>query len=229
MFKKKNKMFSFMDILGTLTAAVHSTRKHALEIQNNLQLLRSAAIDINKKSFNFQMSEFISQVQPHLRNNFSSNLIESIQFKNIDNNKNNLKDLRSILGNEIQLYKVVKCNGKQFSIVEHKINGQTNDSCILYTLAKKTRVGFITSIIKTASDRNDCIVQIRDVPVDRYLTINLHGTNITCKNVMFSKSNQRHSYFFIKLADVKEKLLHVYDNSTKCFILFRFPNMMESS
>lgn len=175
------------------------------------------------------MSEFITHVQPNLRSASSLKSSKSIQFKNMDNNKTKLKEICSIFGDKIELYKIVICNGKRFSIVEHQIESQTNDSCILYTLANKVRVGFIASIIKTTSDRNDCIIQIRDVPINRYLTINLYGTCITCKNVMFSKSEQRHSYFFIKLTDVRERLVHVYDDPSKCFILFRFPNMMESS
>jgi hypothetical protein len=46
---------------------------------------------------------------------------------------------------------------------------------------------------------------------------------------MFSKAEQTHSYFFVKLNDIVEKLVHVFDNQSKTFILIRFPNMMESS
>ncbi len=75
---------------------------------------------------------------------------------------------------------------------------QTNTVVKLTRLAKKIRAGFVTTIFQTTSNNNDCIIQIRDLPINRYLTINLNGIQITCNNVMFSNGEQKHSYFFYK-------------------------------
>ncbi|CAM4988396.1 unnamed protein product [Rotaria socialis] len=218
-----------MIVLRTLTSAVHGTRRHALEVQTNLKLLRLSAVYINQKTFNCRLGCFIKKIQPHIQNNQLFSSQKSLQLKKIVNDNDEIENIRSIFGDAVKLYKTIIHNDRRFTIVTCQTSGNRNDSCILYKIAKKTRVGFITSIIETSSNEKSCVLQVRDVPINRYLTINVNGTKIICSNVMFSKAEQTHSYFFVTLNDIVEKLVHVFDNPSKTFILIRFPNMMESS
>ena len=133
------------------------------------------------------------------------------------------------MGNNTTLYKTLIFNSIRFTIVTYRTDGQKNDSCVLYRIAKKVRFGFITSIIQPSPDRNDCVFHVRDVPVNGYLTINVNGTQITCSTVIFGSAEQKHSSFFIRPVDIVEKLAYVFNISSKTFIFFRFPNMLESS
>ncbi len=199
-----------------------------MEIQSNLKLLRLSSVRINQTSFNFRLRYFIKNIQSNTANNQPVRTNEPIQLKNIDDHKNITEDIRSVFG-KVKLFKTIIFNDIRFTNVTSQMHRRQNDSCILYRLAKKIRAGFITTIIQTISNNNDCVIEIRDLPINRYLTIKLNGIQITCNNVMFSNGEQKHSYFFIKPIDIVEKLVHVFDNSSKSFILFRFPNMIESS
>ena len=199
-----------------------------MEIQSNLKLLRLASVFINQTSFNFRLHRFIANVQSNATNNQVFRTDRSLQLRNIDNDKNLSKDIRSTF-REVKLFKTMIFKNIRFTTITHQSHGNRSDSCVLFKLAGKIRAGFIITFIQTTSNTNDCIIRIRDAPVNRYLTINLDGIQITCNNVMFSNSEQKHSHFFIKPADIVEKLVHVFDNSSKTFILFRYPNMVESS
>lgn len=211
-----------------MTRAIHSTRRHALEIQSNLKLLRLASVSINQTSFNFRLHRFIENIQSNASNNKAFRTNRSLQLRNIDDDKDLSKDIRSTFG-EVKLFKRMIFNNIRFTAITYQTHGSRSDSCVLFKLTGKVRVGFIITFIQRTSNTNECIIHIRDAPVNRYLTINLDGVQITCKNVMFSKSEQTHSHFFIKPTDIVEKLVHVFDNSSKTFIFFRYPNMVESS
>ncbi len=199
-----------------------------MEIQSNLKLLRLASVLINRTSFNIRLRGFIENVRSNLKTNKPFRTNQSLQLKNIDDHKNLTNDIRSTFG-KVKLFKTMVFNDIRFTTATYRIDGCHNDSCVLFKLANKIRAGFIITFIQTTSNTNDCIIRIRDLPIDRYLTMNLDGIKITCNNVMFSNSEQKHSYFFIKPTDIIEKLAHVFDDSSKSFILFRFPNMVESS
>jgi Leucine-rich repeat (LRR) protein len=226
MNRKRNN--SFLYFSGILTRAVHSTRRHALEIQSNLKLLRLASILISRTPFNFRLRLFIERIQSNLENNETFGTNQSIELKNIDNHKNITNDIRCTF-EKAKLFKTMIFNDIRFTTITYQIHARQNDSCVLFKLAKKIQAGFITSFIQTKSHENNCIIRIRHLPVNRYLTMNLNGISITCNNIMFSNSEQKHSYYFVKPTDIVEKLAHVYDDSSKSFLLFRFPNMVESS
>ncbi|CAF5218413.1 unnamed protein product, partial [Rotaria magnacalcarata] len=60
--------FNFESYLGTLRETVHSTRRHALEVNSNIGILRSSCLCINETSFNLRLKEFIKRIQPAVLN-----------------------------------------------------------------------------------------------------------------------------------------------------------------
>ena len=177
--------------LGVLTRAIHSTRRHTLEVQSNLELLRLASVFINRKSFNFRLHRFIKNVQSNAKKNEVFRTNHSLQLKNIDDQKNLTKDILSTFG-KVKLFKAMIFNDIRFTTITYQIHGCHGDSCVFFKLARKIRAGFIITFIQTNSSTNDCIIRIRDLPMNRYLVMNLDGTQITCNTVMFSNSEQKH-------------------------------------
>ena len=208
---------------------VHSTRRHALEAQSNINLLRSSCLNINDKPFNFRLIDFIKRIHPVLLCCRSFKAQHSTIAKNTDTNKYRNEQARSIFGNHIALYKSIVFRGIRFTTVTYQTLRRQTDSCVLYKVAAKLRVGFITSIVKTSENYNEYIVQVRDAPLKQYLSINLNGELITCSHVTFSNSQQTNNSFFVRPNNILEKLAYVFDNKSKYFIFFRFPNMIESS
>ncbi|CAF1976426.1 unnamed protein product [Rotaria magnacalcarata] len=221
--------FNFESYLGTLRETVHSTRRHALEVNSNIGILRSSCLCINETSFNLRLKEFIKRIQPAVLNDRNLKFQNSDKVKNIDYDKLKKTNIQSLFGKDITLYKTMTFKGVRYTTVMYQTISAKNDSCVMYKLGTKIRIGFIISIIKKLKHEQECIIEIRDVPINRYLSVNINGTNITCSNIMFSSSTQSNSSYFVRPSDMIEKLSYVFDNSLKAFILFRFPNMIESS
>ena len=147
-----------------------------MEVQSSVKLLRSSCIHINDKSFTFQLGIFIDRFIPNLRSSHSSKLKQSCQLKSIDYDKGRNCDIRSIFGDGVTLYNTLIFNSIRFTVLTQRKNGQKDDSCVLYKLANKIRVGFIISIVRKNSHEDDCIVRIRYVPINKYLSIDLNNT-----------------------------------------------------
>ena len=49
--------------LGILTGSIHSTRRHGIEIENNIRMLRSACIATEAPDFNASLSNFLDGIQ----------------------------------------------------------------------------------------------------------------------------------------------------------------------
>ena len=175
--------------MGTLRSIVHSTRRHTLEVQSNINLLRSSCICIDEKSFHPRLLHLIKQIQSDLRSDDVSHLCQPVQLKTIDLDKDVNENIRSILGSNIKLYKTIIFRGTRYTTVTYQTRGQKDDSCVLYKMAKTTRAGFITSIIQANPDETNCVIQIRDALINQYLGIYLSGVQLGCSTAMFSNAN----------------------------------------
>ena len=169
------------------------------------------------------------QIQPDHRSDDVSHLCQPVQLKTTDLDKDVNENIRSIFDSNIKLYKTITFRGIRYTTVTYQTRGQKYKSYVLYKMAKTTGAGFITSIIQTNPDETNCVIQIRDAPINRYLDIYLSGIQIGCSTVMFSNANHKHSSFFGRPTDILKKLSYIFDNVSNFFILFRFPNMIESS
>ena len=94
---------------GLITSTVHSTRRHACEIYNNLKLLRLSLIEIDRPFFNSNLEQFISNCQSSKRSTLSSskNHSQSVYFRREDTNHHMLMELQHLLNqNDIKLFKI---------------------------------------------------------------------------------------------------------------------------
>ena len=105
-----------------------------------------------------------------------------------------------------------------------------NDSCILFIINSKLKLGFIRSVVRiNRTKQYSYLFQVQLVTINSYLQINLDGKVICNKNVILGNLDSYNTHVYIKPQQIIEKIIHVYDKHLKQFIFFRFPNLVESS
>jgi len=95
-------------ILGLITSTIHSTRRHAQEIHNSLNILRMACIELDRPSFQVHLKRFLQMIQSRKRSVLSSpgSEINQVKFRHRDEKSNDLKIIQTALRQQaIQLYK----------------------------------------------------------------------------------------------------------------------------
>ena len=221
---------ALMNFSGLITSTVHSTRRHTQEIQNNLNLLRLACIEIEHPSFHVDLKRFVQTVQFSKRAvllYFDKNIIQT-KFRHQDKNSKDLTIIQVALRQQnVKLYLSCYFSTIRYTTVAYRTNRQQIDSCILFMLAGKTAIGFIANIIET--DHQQLLFRIHRVSIDNKLYVTMNNKRITCSNVFHGNFDDESSFVYIKPQSIIEKLVHVYDDHLRCYIFFRVPNLCESS
>ena len=213
-----------------ITSTVHSTRRHAHEIHNNLKLLRVACIELDRFTFNGNLKRFAQIIQSSKRSVLPplTNDYNSVRCRTTDENSTALADIRITLRqNEIKLYKSCYLSSNRFTTLMHCMTRQKNDSCVLFTLGGKPAIGFIVNIIYTS--QKDVLFRINRISIKNKLYVIMNNKQITCPNVLHGDLDQSGAFVYVKPQSIIEKLVHVYDKHLKCYIFFRIPNLCESS
>ena len=220
----------FVTIAGLIISTVHSTRRHACEIHNNLKLLRLACIEFDRSTFNSNLKKFINIVQSTKRSPLSSSVNdnETINFRQEDINKNTLTTLQRVLRQrDIKLFKTCYIFKNRFTIMRCCSTGQKNDSCLLFLLAGKPCIGFIQNIIKIR--REELLFRICKVIIKDQLCLNFNNKKLSCPNIFYGDLDIDNNSIFIKFDAIIEKIVHMYSQQLKCYIFCRIPNLCESS
>jgi hypothetical protein len=222
----------FVIIAGLITSTVHSTRRHACEIHNNLKLLRLACIEFDRSTFNSSLKRLINIVQSSKRSVLSSSINdndnETIYFRLEDVDKSMLTELQDLLRqHNIKLFKTCYIFTNRFSIIGYCSTGQKNDSCLLFLLGGKPCIGFIQNIVKVR--RGELLLRICKVNIKEQLCLILNNKKLSCPNIFYGDLEMDNSSIFIKPEAIIEKIVHVYNQQLKCYIFCRIPNLCESS
>ena len=226
----KNHSFDYNDILGLITSTIHSTRRHAREINNNLNGLRMACIELDRSSFHMHLKRFIQMAQSSKRLvlPFFNNEINRVKFRHRDDKLNDLKMIQTALHQQdIRLYRSCHISTIRFTIVSYRIDGQKSDGCILFTLAGKPAIGFVVNIIET--ERKQLLFRIRRISIKNTLYITMNTKQIKCPNVIHGDLEGDGGFVYAKQDSIIEKLIYTYDAKLRCYIFFRVPNLCESS
>ena len=220
-----------LNFLGIIVSTVHSTRRHAHEIHNNLKLLRSACIELDLTTYNVDLESFVRNIQSSKRTVLSSRSNSdrrNVKLRTRDENQHALSDIRGILRrSEIHLYKSCYLSTNRFTTVMHCTTRQKNDSCVLFRLGGKMAIGFIVNIIQT--DEKELLFRINRVWIRDQLRLVINSNSIACSNVYHGNIDSHSEFVYVKPQSVVEKLIHVYDAQLKAYIFFRVPNLCESS
>lgn len=225
-----HELIIFIIIVGLITSTVHSTRRHACEIHNNLKLLRLACIEFDRPTFNSSLKQFINSVQSSKRSVLSSstNDNETIYFRLEEVNKSTLAELQDLLRQpDIKLFKTCYIFTNRFTIFRYCSAGQKNDSCLLFLLGGKPCIGFIQNIIKVR--HTELLLRICKVNIKEQLCLILNNKTLSCPNVFYGDLDMNNSSIFIKPEAIIEKIVYVYNQQLKCYIFCRIPNHCESS
>ncbi|CAF3619678.1 unnamed protein product [Rotaria socialis] len=222
--------FNFENILGLITSTVHSTRRHACEIHNNLKLLRLALIEFDRPSFNNNLKHFINSCQSTKRPvvSFLMNENQMVHFRQEDVNKATLSELQHLLRQQdIKLFKICYIFTNRFTIIRYRSSGQKDDSCLLFLLGGQPCIGFIQNIIQVR--RVELLLRICKVSVKDQLCLNFNNTKLSCPNIFYGDIDMHNSNVFIKAEAIIEKIIYVYNKQLKCYVFSRIPNLCESS
>ena len=107
------------------------------------------------------------------------------------------------------------------------LNRQEDDSCVLFTLARKPAIGFIANIICTL--QNELIFRIHPIVIKNQLYVIMNSKQIMCPNVLHGDLDPSGAFVYVQPQSIIEKLIYVYDKRLKRYIFFRVPNLCESS
>ena len=109
----------------------------------------------------------------------------------------------------------------------YRMTRQSNDSCVLFTLAGKLAIGFIANIIRARD--NALLFRISRVSIKDKLHVIMDSKRIASSNVFYGDLDSSNTPVFIRPKLIIEKIVHVYSEQLKCYIFFRIPNLCESS
>jgi hypothetical protein len=188
-----------MKILGLITSTIHSTRRYAQEIRNNLNLLRAACIAAVNPKFHSTLGLFVNKIQSEKRV-VSSSLSkgeDQVKFRCEDKNANDLAIVQTALRQEnIKLYRSCYISTVRFTTVSYKKSGQSNDSCVLFFLAGEPAVGFITNVILI--DSQQVLFRIRRVSINDKLYVYMKNSRITCSTVFYGNINDGSCFMYVQ-------------------------------
>ena len=215
---------------GLITSTVHSTRRHACEIYNNLKLLRLSLIEIDRPFFNSNLEQFISNCQSSKRSTLSSskNHSQSVYFRREDTNHHMLTELQHLLNqNDIKLFKICYIHSNRFTVMKYCSLDQKEDSCLLFTLGGKLCIGFIQNIVQV--HRNQLLLRVHQVKIRDQLHLNFNNNKFACPNIFYGNVDMDDTSVFIRAQAIVEKIVFMYHKKLRCYIFSRVPNLCESS
>lgn len=217
--------------IGTLRSTIHSTKQHAEEISNTLNLLRLAIHQTLTDDFNTDLKSFLEEVQNTKRTNKSKGSSPNSDSMIKLRRQNNVGDelykyvQTAFQGESILFYQIMFIGSTRFTTTEFSHSKKNDDSCILYRMNMDLHVGFINQIIFI--DQN-VFLKIRTVEIKEYLNYSCESKVFHCKNIIIGATQCEENDLFIKPDDVIEKLIHYQESKNRHFF-FRFPTLMESS
>ena len=216
-----------------LCATVHSTKHHAEEIANTMNLLHIAIHNTLSDDFHPELKNTLEEIQRKKAHVFklgqfttgSKHHIIKLRMKQkIEEDQYNLIQ-EMFQCNEIELYHIVFIGATRFTTRKFAKAKKNDDSCIFYQLKGRKHVGFIDKILLIDKQ---AFLKIKTVSIKGNLNC-IYGTRMFhCQNVSFGSINNHQSDLFIKVENVIEKLIY-YQETNNAFFFFRFPTLLESS
>ena len=215
-----------------LRATVHSTKCHAQEICNTMNLFKNATHYLLSDGFHIELKVLLDRIQSTKRGLNSVGCVIYDQDKQIKLKWNQTVDekvFESIKNlfqfRSVKLFQVMFIGGTRFA-TRDCCNGKTHDdSCILYRMNSRAHVGFIEHILMVGQK---IYLKIACVEIKGMLNNHQKQKSFHCKNLMLGNINEQNSSILVPLSDLIEKLVFFKD-SKKSFTFFRFPTLSESS
>ncbi|CAF3599883.1 unnamed protein product [Rotaria socialis] len=218
--------------LGMVRATVHSTKCHAQEIANTMNLLRLAVRNTLLEDFSNELKTMLEQIQRKKRVTATEKPTIQTQHHSIKLrikqtvDETLYKDIQEIFRyDDIQLYQIVSIGTTRFTTRDFAKAKKNDDSCVLYRFNKSSHIGFIEHIVRA---NQKIFFKIKKVTIKENLTCTYGNRKFQCRNISMGSYNNDENVFFIKPEDIIEKLVH-YQEAANSFYFFRFPTLCESS
>ncbi|CAF1241589.1 unnamed protein product [Adineta steineri] len=206
-----------------LTRSCKSTRRHAIEIMNNLIYLRDAHFELKNNSMCMNLRELISSWL-HIRCSSSTSLTNPV--RTLHSIKITDKFLSSIFRGAIVYYSTAFIGQVRLTTTHYAKNKVTDDSSIIFKIGSKEIFGRIHRIFT-----------VNDAEPIFYINVLSNTTDFKCKTITdtYKYSHIRTGSFddqtsgvFISANDFVEKCVF-YERKNKICTFYRYPNLEECS
>lgn len=211
-----------MFILGLLTHSTKSTRRHALEMMNNLVCLRDAYFHLNDPEMHYGLHNFLlnlinksqatyelkSLVQPH-------HLLRILDPR-----------ISTIFSGAVKFYSVVYIGHVRITTSNYSHNKCADDSSIVYQAGNGIYFGRVHRIFTV--DDEDVLFQIYTLASGTHFSCETEDEEYEYDEIQMGTISSGTTTCIIKAQQIIEKcVIYLQPNGFITFI--KFPNLIESS
>ena len=209
--------------LGLLTRSCKGTRRHALEIMNNLVYLRDACFELTNIDMPINICALSSSwlgvrywrlpsAIAHIRVLHSSTLQDPF--------------LSSVFHGNIVFYSTAYIGHIRFTTTDYAKGKTADDSSIVFNVGPGNHFGRIQRIFKV----NDAepLFYVHTVSNFTEFRCATSSKSYEYPDICIGSLRESESYVFISAKDIVEKCVY-YQNTEDCCTFYRFPNLQESS
>ena len=208
-----------------MTRTCKSTRRHALEIMNNLTILRDAHHHLMDPEMDSTLAELIRTWMS--------------RHDNYDNDRSIYKMMHRLEESDrivrlafhtssIIFYSTAFIKSVRFTTWSYACGKSTNDSCILFASGQRKLFGRISSIF-TLSDHHEPTFRVQVLSNRKLIEYYIDDDTMDEFIGMQSGQLSDESYLIVRATDILEKCASFRHVSARTFTLMRFPNLTESS
>lgn len=210
-------------LLGLLTRSCKSTRRHALEIMNNLVYLRDACFELTSINMPIDICALSSSWlgTQCLR---STSAIDSVRVLH----PLKLQDpfLSSIFRSKIVFYSTAFIGQVRLTTADYSTGKTTDDSNIVLNTGSRSNFGRIKRIFKV--NNAEPLFYIHTISNLTQFQCAASSNTYQYSDICTGSPNDGDSYIFISITGIVEKCVF-YQNTEGNYTFYRFPNLQESS
>lgn len=215
----------FLCFPGLMTRTCKSTRRHALEIMNNLTILREAHHHLLDPEID---STLIDLIFTWISRPNKYNGDQSI-YKLMHRSKQSDRIVCLVFNtSSIVFYSAIFIERVRFTTWTYARGKATDDSCILFTSAQTKPFGRISGIF-TLNDDHEPMFRVQVLSNRKSLEYYFDDDTMDEFTDMQTGQLKDDNYLIVRATDILEKCVSFHHVPAKTFTLMRFPNLTESS
>jgi hypothetical protein len=209
--------------LGLLTRSCKSTRRHAVEIMNNLMYLRHACYELIDVDMNL---DFFKLVTSWLHMNQSSSASTNDRIRALHPVKIIDQFFNSVFMGDIVYYSTAFIRRVRFTTTHYARNKVSDDSSIIFKVGSKESFGRIHRIFTVNGGEPMFYVGVILKMNDFECTTDTHTYSYS--QIQTGSFEEGTNSVFIGGNDIVEKCVF-YERNNKVCTFYRFPNSQECS
>lgn len=208
---------------GLLTRSCKSTRRHALEMMNNLVYLRDACFELTNIDMPFDVRA-LSSSWLGIQCWRSTSTIDQIRVLH----PLTLQDpfLSSVFHGNIVFYSTAFVGHVRFTTTDYSKGKIADDSNIVFNVGSRNNFGRITRIFRV--NDAEALFYVHTISESTAFQCTTSANSYQYPDICITSPSGDDSYVFISAKDIVEKCVY-YQNTEAYCTFYRFPNLQESS